>query len=200
MPGFTIYCQLVMDEFNTTAEKGAYPKAMGEILGSSYIRPLGKGYLAFYLEQAYTDPYLYLRDNVDFVIGQRRFSNNGGNIIHNDFLGFPYGGDAFIISLETEYILPGQYSAGIKGTYIMHGGETDMDTEWQPVSSLSPGDTIFPRGIPEHRMVIGILGKWNILTWLTFYGEVDGIFCWNYRKTGNTSQDFQTVIGMSLEF
>ncbi|GAG97520.1 unnamed protein product, partial [marine sediment metagenome] len=93
--------------------------------------------------------------------------------------------------------LPGQYSAGIKGTYMMHG-ETDMDTDWQPVSTLLPGDTIFPRGIPEHRMVIGILGKWNILTWLTIYGEVDGIFCWNI--SGNTSQDFQTVIGMSLEF
>ena len=45
-----------MVEFNTPAEKGAYPKAMGEILGSSYIRPLGKGYLGFYLEQAYTGP------------------------------------------------------------------------------------------------------------------------------------------------
>ena len=83
---------------------------------------------------------------------------------------------------------------------MMHG-ETNMYTDWEPVSALSPGDTIFPRGIPEHRMVIGIMGKWNILSWLTFYGEVDGIFCWNYRNiTGNTSQDFQTVIGMSLEF
>ena len=66
--GLRIYTQFVLDQATIITEKNTQPPAFGISLSTEYAMKLGDGILSFFAEGAYTSPYLYRRENVDFIV------------------------------------------------------------------------------------------------------------------------------------
>lgn len=164
-----LYYQMVVDEISMGAEAKpgvadrANPNAMGFMLGAKYDHIIDKGVLFSSIEWAYTDPYLYLRDNgngikqeegtygINYVVALRQLTPStdyygrydgstwetrhiNGTIIYDEqFLGYRYGGDAITLNLNCGYKVYKKWNAETNLFYMAHGTH-DMWTLWMQVS------------------------------------------------------------------
>lgn len=119
--GWRLYTEAVIDQFRAFWEAGGEPGSWGILSGAAYTRFAGPGFLTLSLEGAYTSPLLYRRDMVDFLAASPVQVNGSKDNLVFDYIGYPYGGDALVLQLDSRYRFPGSalVSASLFG--VMHG-------------------------------------------------------------------------------
>ena len=217
MKGLNLYTQIVIDDWassgetkpsDATASDPAEPNAVGLIAGSTYIRPLGKGFLSFNLEGAYTSPYLYLRDSdmqgkkpgekareqkrgqygINFVVGTH------SSYYREQFMGYQYGCDAMVANLRVSYEELGRFSLSGNLFYMAHGTH-DQFTVWSQIDGVEVHDGWLPSSSHEtenqydaqassrdavaHTMVLGVNGACQLPYGCSVFGQMDYVWIKN---------------------
>jgi hypothetical protein len=121
LPGFNLYTQWVIDQAKAPNEDTSQSDAYGFLVGIEHARGLGPGVLTSSLEGAYTTPLLYRRDIVDFLSVRTYDVIGAGEHVHFDYIGYPFGGDALVLQLDTAYLLPGVGSISARFLGMLHG-------------------------------------------------------------------------------
>jgi hypothetical protein len=132
--GFSLYAQYVMDQARAPNEGTAQADASGYLAGIEYASAIGPGVFTTSLEYALTNPLLYRREKVDFLMFRKYFTNGDptspnynltGYILSLDYMGYPYGGDAQVLQWDGAYRIPdvGTIRARLFG---MRHGEMDF--------------------------------------------------------------------------
>ncbi|MDY5931358.1 MAG: hypothetical protein SPJ34_04930, partial [Candidatus Ornithospirochaeta sp.] len=199
------------------------------MLGINTAFPVSKGLFYGSVEGAYTDPYLYLRDNgsyeqnkgeygINWVVAVRNFCNDaaGGNFYDESFLGYKYGGDAIVANLNAGYSSLDRWHVEGNLFYMAHG-TFDKWTCWK---TLSPGEnyttptTSHPmennkdpnasslRNAVSHTVVAGVNAGYEILTGFDVYAQADFITIWNPGniRADKPITDFQLTVGLGYSF
>ncbi|MDR0760474.1 MAG: hypothetical protein LBF74_10270 [Treponema sp.] len=119
--GWRLYTETVIDQFRAFWEDESEPASWGILGGLEHTRFAGPGLLILSLEGAYTSPLLYRRDQVDFLTVLPVKVNGSKDNLVFDYTGYPYGGDALVLRLDSRYRFPGGalVSAGFFGA--IHG-------------------------------------------------------------------------------
>lgn len=126
--GLSVYAQGVMDQAVAPNESAAQSSALGWLAGIEYATVVGKGILGASLELASTDPVLYRRERIDFIMIRKYYTNGNpgpGNILSLDYIGYQYGGDAQVIQADCNWRVPGTGSINLR-LFGMRHGEMDF--------------------------------------------------------------------------
>ncbi len=215
MKGFNLYAQVVMDQARAPNELAVQGDAMGYLGGIEYAAMAGPGILSTSLECALTDPLLYRRDGVDFLMYRKYFTNGypgPGYILSLDYLGYPYGGDALVLQWDLGWRVSGRGSVGLR-LFGMRHGEMDFLT-----SHNKDGDNA---GYPNYEgttpsgdkvtetLVAGLSGDYAIPSlpaWLAvkLWANLDWVnqrtFVASTGAYADISADFQLTAGLSVSF
>lgn len=210
-PGLSLHTQFALDQFQFSNESGNEANAMGLLVGMTHSALLHKGVLSTTLEVVATDPSLYRRNNVDFLVVRGLFSN--GDPLIFDYLGYQWGSDSIVLSAEMVYLIPGvaRYALNAlvhrQGEVTIYGTHTIKD---DGTGSSNDGNSNIP-GPPPYgnemtdQIIIGLEGSW----WLTntpirIFSELSWIGKRTYTKSTKISSakksDFQLVAGMVYTF
>ena len=226
--GLNLYSEFVLDEFMLPGENGSNksgpPSAFGVIVGAKSAFAINGGMLSASAEFAYTDPYLYLRDGdgdregkaygVNFVVNHPDIL--GGNFYNDfNFLGYKYGNDCIVGSLNVGYDVYDDWNIGGSMTYIADG-TYDMHTRWFQVENNTSQDPNAPTSRPNgngsylegddqnarnavsHHFILDINGSITLFDSFSIFSELTFLNTWNYMNMhGETSSDIQFTLGLS---
>jgi hypothetical protein len=106
-PHWRLYAETVIDQVRAFWEDDGEPGSWGILGGVNHTRFAGPGLLTLSLEGAYTSPLLYRRDMVDYLTVTTVQVNGSKNNLVFDYTGYPYGGDALVLQLDSRYQFPG---------------------------------------------------------------------------------------------
>lgn len=209
-----IYANVIVDEFPYPGEDQtapwAHPTALGQQYGIEASYPVGPGYLTGWLEYVKTDPMLYLRDSVDYIVNRRMFSMERGIAIDKNFLGYQYGGDLIMLAGGLDYQWFDFLDAALKVMYMRHG-ENNMASIWgigpTYVNQTTPYDnpatldkTVENSLLVSARVRITPFSKSSVkhLRPLEFMTQLDYLNHQNKGNVvGNNASDLQCTIGIS---
>jgi len=212
--GFNFYGQFVMDQARAPNEGTSQANSMGYLGGIEYARVAGPGILSSSLEYAKTDPLLYRRDGVDFLMFRKYFTHGypsgPGYILSLDYIGYEYGGDAQVLQWDTGYRIlgVGNFTFTLFG---MRHGEMDIFMSHN-TDGLNTGSANYEGTTPSGDQVAETLsaslyGEYEVprlLTWaeMKIWAEVDWIGKRTYVKSSDSysdpSTDLQLTVGCSL--
>ena len=225
---WNIYGEIAIDEFRLPGEfsYSGPPSASGYIVGTRFSYPLNDGVLYGSVEGAYTDPYLYLRDDGDsydpykygnsFIVGFPEFVSSSHKSNYDlNFVGYRYGGDAIVADLRVGYEKPGKWLAEGEFMYMAHG-TFDVYTRWD--NDIVPGgdnDPMAPsddhpddgsylegsnwqeRNAASHTFVLTLKGAITPIKSLDVFGRTDLIAILNNGNIkGETAVDLQFTLGV----
>lgn len=124
IPSLRLYGQFVLDQATAPTEDNSQPAAWGLLLSAGCLLPLGRGsMLDIHLEGAYTTPFLYRRQGVDFLVFSRHAINKPyGKYSEHTYLGFPYGGDSIALEAGLEYSNLRRFSSALEALVVVKGG------------------------------------------------------------------------------
>lgn len=124
-PGWKLYAQYALDQGRAPNESAAQANAMAYLGGVERGVAVGPGALTSSIELAWTDPLLYRRDGVDFIVVRRYFCHGDpggyGYVSGFDYLGYPYGGDVQLARADVEYLAPGVGTFAVYATAMRRG-------------------------------------------------------------------------------
>lgn len=223
---WNVYGEVVIDEFGFGAlgDPNAVinPSAFGFIAGFKTAYPIANGILYGSIEGAYTDPFLYIRDDgasydgdkygINFIVANPEIGKDSAYDL--DFLGYRYGNDSIVANLKVGYEEYGKWNAEFEFTYWADGC-MDMNSRWK---RLSFNDTPFApskdhsatgnydsesnwesRNAVAHWFISTIKGSYTIIENLDIYSQVRliNVLNMNNIKSDEVSTDFQFSIGIS---
>ena len=210
------YATVLLDEFPYPGEDqtapGAHPNGIGILGGVETLYPLGPGILTGWVEYVHTDPYLYLRDNVDYIVNRRVFNMIYGFGIDRNFMGYEYGNDVIVLAGGFEYDWADILSAELSLTSIQHG-EFSMDTDWEKgpdaVNATTPyDDPLTPETVESSLIVTAGIELYPFR--LIGFDPLDGLglsgSCSLLSHTnkdnidGSNTFDTQITVGMSYSY
>jgi hypothetical protein len=135
-----LYAQLAIDEIafgeDVPPAANSKPNAFGYLAGLQGALGIGKGVFTYSLEGAYTDPFMYMREQYDsttkqFGVGYdvivRVLSHSMENLRY--WQGYPYGGDAIVAHLNLGYERPGKARLEATTLFMVHG-ILDINSTW----------------------------------------------------------------------
>lgn len=193
--GLKLYAQGVLDQATAPTEGDSQAAAFGLDAGASYTWLRRSDIFTVALEGAYTSPYLYRRQGVDFIIFNRYSINDPyGKFPIFTFIGFPYGGDAIAAQLEASWQRVGSLSLETRILYILHG-EVGL---FSPHSSKGNGHAPdikdwTPTGEVSHNIVASATLRWPFsVSLLDFEAFID----LSYLHLGG-KDDIQLSFGIS---
>ncbi|MCF7942440.1 MAG: hypothetical protein K9M84_12580 [Spirochaetia bacterium] len=213
----TVYGNILVDEFPYPGEdqssSGAHPTAIGQQYGIEGVYPLGPGFITGWAEYVKTDPFLYLRDEVDYIVNRRMFNMEKGFAIDRNFLGYEYGNDVLVMAGGLSY----QWFDVLTGSVMllsMQHGENDIDTEWgmgpDNVEQSTPYDdpATLDMGIEQSLLISArieatpfTLTDSTLLDGLGFMTQLDVISHQNKDNVlDSDTRDLQLSVGVSWEF
>jgi len=206
MPGISLHTQFALDQFQFSNEGGSEANAMGLLVGMTHSELLHKGVLSTTLEVVATDPSLYRRDKVDFLVVRGLFSN--GDPLIFDYLGYQWGSDSIVVSAEMVYLIPGVARYALNALIHRQGEVTIFGTHNSADNNTGTSDISGPPpsgDVMTDQIIIGLEGSW----WLTntpirLFSELSWIGKRTYTKSTEVSSekrnDFQLVAGMVYTF
>ena len=211
------YGQLAIDEISLGETMqpaiGAYPNAMGYMIGAKAAFPIEEKYVAkTSLEAAFTDPFLYLRglDGITNNSGDNDESNDAYNgyshgygfdaIVKNfnrpgdywrSYLGYEYGGDAIVINFTSSIDNITNWNAYFNALFMLHGNKR-LDSSWSSYgkNGLDELVTILSGDVIERTLILSVGGRYDIL-------EVPGLYLngnLDYINIVNMKSDNQTPV------
>jgi len=202
------YVQLAIDEIalgeTMQPDPGAYPNALGYMLGARAAFPLKDEFIVeTSLEAAFTDPFLYLR-GLDGVTNSSiagyshgygydaifKNLNNGGDYKRMS-LGYQYGGDAIVLNFTSSLEYIGHWSVFFNSMYMWHGNKR-IDSQWSAYGKNGQNDliTILSGDVIERTFILSTGGKYNI-------NKVPGMYVKanvDYVNIVNMKSDTPTVV------
>ena len=212
--GFNFYAQYVMDQARAPNEGAAQGDAMGYMGGLEYASLIGPGVFTSSLEYVQTDPLLYRRDGVDFLMFRKYFTNGNptgpGYILSLDYIGYQYGGDAQVLQWDGAYHVPDFGTIGLRLFGMRHGemnffkshNSLQHNNEYPDYAGTTPsGDAI------GETFVASLSGKYEIprlVQWTeaSLWAQLDFIAKRTYTKSSDSysdeSTDLQLTMGCSL--
>lgn len=146
--GLSIYASIALDQLEAPGEGDDQESALGYMLGLEGYFPTKTGGLSYRLEGVYTDPLLYRRDKVDFVIMTREREQYYGYIPTYRYLGYQYGGDALVVLANVEWKGISNLAVGGEIQYMAHGEVTIDKEEYNDFGQSSKGPS--PSGEVTH--------------------------------------------------
>ncbi|NBK21232.1 MAG: hypothetical protein EOM68_04320 [Spirochaetia bacterium] len=209
MPGLSMHAQFALDQFQFANEGGSEANAFGLLVGVTHSALVKKGILSTTFEVVATDPSLYRRDRVDFLL-IRGLANNG-NPMTFDYLGYKWGSDSVVLSAELVYLIPGKaryaFNALIhrQGRVTIYGGHY-----WDGSAYTNAGNSNIsgppPSGdILQDQIIIALDGAWWLKdTPMRLFSELTWIGKRTYTKStevsSNKKNDFQLIAGIVYTF
>ncbi len=217
---WNLYGQLALDELLMAGEytaEGTSPSALGYMIGTKYSYPTETGVLYGSIEAAYTDPYLYLRDEgsdytsdkygTDFIVAFPEFVSDDKaakklSSYYMQPVGYRFGGDAIVANIEAGFESFDSWYAEGNVMYMVHG-TFDALTRWTKVTPDSADNPSTPshtppstgsyektenkKNSPSHLLMLTVEGGLEPIDNLTLYGRGDAVFIWN---KGNIKGEF----------
>lgn len=213
--GLNLYGQFVLDQARAPNEAPDQSDAWGILGGAEYSHAFGPGVLSTSFEYAYTTPCLYRRDKVDFLMYRKYFTIDYSYVLHFDYIGFPYGGDAQVLQWDIAYRMPnyGEVALSVMG---MRHGVMDM---FMPHHVAENGNPANNTGVPNYAgktpsgdvitesLVVSLSGTYEIprfVSWIdmSVWTELDWIGKREYTRSsktyGNEASDWQFTLGMQV--
>ncbi len=156
--GLRIYAQGVLDQATAPTESDSQAAAFGLSGGAEYSFSFGKDIFRIGLEGAYTSPYLYRREKVDFIIFNRYSINRPyGKFPLFTYIGFPYGGDAIAVLLNASWLRIGSISLDFELLYMIHGKVSLFSPHSSQGNGHSPDiKDMTPTGDASHNVITQI--------------------------------------------
>ena len=205
-PSLSLHGQFALDQFQLPNETSSIANAMAALVNLSYSWEQ-KGFWTARAEVATTDPAMYRREGIDFLVA--RGLHNNGNPVIIDYLGYQYGSDSQVFALSLAYDNLTNLDL-LLSTTLHRQGEVDYLTSHNSTNdnSLEPDKNgPAPYGpIVKETLVVGLKGTYSP-SWkerLSFYGQLDWIGRRIYTKAtksgSNHRSDLQLSLGCSLTF
>jgi len=196
--GLRVYTSIAFDQLTAPGESSDQPAALGYMVGAKYYYPVARGWWDFLLEGVYIDPYMYLRDSVDFIVMTREREQYYGYVPHYEYLGYKDGGDLILATVKGKYHLNEAFSIASSFTYKAQGS-MGFDTEYV----VGAMDNINSPSSPVTHWFISTLSTQysknvSLLFFdsLSLYGEVNVV---NKKESSNpTHTDFQFTFSVQL--
>ncbi|MDC7226178.1 MAG: hypothetical protein PQJ61_05395 [Spirochaetales bacterium] len=198
LPGFSLYGEYLLDEIQTGVEASEYgegvmstPDSNAHMLGIKGSYPLGPGYFSGFFEYIYTSPWCYLVgiEEADMAWTHRELSdvtNSRENVIKA--IGLEYGPDTIVFAAEAGYIMPSVFEAALTADYVLKG-ENYITTEYDDDNTVTT-----PTGTPEHILVIGLSGSYEIFSFLSAALDLAWVRIGNYEHVqDDVFMDFQAA-------
>jgi len=213
--GLNFYAQFVMDQARAPNESAAQADSMGYMGGIEYAALVGPGSLSSSLEFTQTDPLLYRRDGVDFLMFRKYFTHGNpagpGYVLSLDYIGHQHGGDAQVLQWDTGYRIPGVGSVGLT-LFGMRHGAMDIFTSHN-IGGDNDGAANYEGATPSgdaigETFVASLSGNYEIprlVRWAEapLWAQLDFIAKRTYTKSTDTysgeSSDLQLTVGCSLK-
>lgn len=227
-----IYGQVAIDEFRLPGEfsTDGPPSAFGFILGAKGAMPLKSGILYGAVEGAYTDPYLYIRDDggsydpykygIPFIGAIPEFvsAEDLGNYTLLP-LGYRYGNDAIVAYAKVGYKEFSKWYSEASFRYLLDGC-FDINTRWNndvipgtdndpqapseahpDEGSYDPNSNWKDRNAVGKNIAITLKGGITLLDNLDIEAEATYITINNFRNIeGEKTNDFQLEISARYSF
>ena len=205
-PGLSLYSQLALDQYQLPNESDSEANAFGYLVGVTHSIGTKGGFFTSNLEFVATDPSLYRRDKVDFLVV--RGLKNNSNPMAFDYLGYRWGSDSIALSAELVYLIPGKARYALNALVHRQGevtlfGPHNTDGTNTGTSNINGPP---PSGdIMTDQIVITMEGSW----WLAnkpirLFTELSWIGKRTYTKSTKTSSDqggdLQLVAGAVYTF
>jgi hypothetical protein len=205
-PALSLHGQFALDQFQLPNETSSIANAMAALVNLSYSWEQ-KGFWTARAEVATTDPAMYRREGIDFLVA--RGLHNNGNPVIIDYLGYQYGSDSQVFALSLAYDNLTNLDL-LLSTTLHRQGEVDYLTSHSSTglnSSAPDKKGPAPYGpIVKETLVVGLKGTYSP-SWkerLSFYGQLDWIGRRTYTKAtksgSNHRSDLQLSLGCSLTF
>lgn len=208
-PGLSLHTQFALDQFQFSNEGGSEANAFGLLVGMTHSALIHKGVLSTTLEVVATDPSLYRRNDVDFLL--IRGLTNNGNPMTFDYLGYRWGSDSIVLSAEMVYLIPGEARYALNALIHRQGGVTIYGGHyWDGSTNTNTGNSNIPGPPPSgdtmtDQILIGLDGSWWLKdTPMRFFTELSWIGKQTYtlstKSASGKKGDFQMVAGMVYTF
>ncbi|MDD2232982.1 MAG: capsule assembly Wzi family protein [Sphaerochaetaceae bacterium] len=139
--GLDLYGQVAMDQYQLSNENKETPNAFGYQLGLEYNIALDAGILSFWTEFTQTDPWMYHRDGVDYIVW---YHYNFG--YEKRFIGYPYGCDSQVWAIGAEFDSLSWLICNASLVYSRQG-EVNIDSDF--ATEKNSADRT-PTGTPEN--------------------------------------------------
>lgn len=209
--GLSLHAQFALDQFQFSNEGGGESNAAGQLFGVTHTAQIAQGFLSTTLEFVRTDPSLYRRNQVDFLL--IRGLKNNGNPMQFDYLGYKWGSDSIALSAEMVYLIPGVaryalsaliHRQGSVGLFGPHYWDEDLGQFSNTGNSNISGPPL-SGDILKDQVIITFAGSW----WLKkapvrIFGELSWIGKRTYTKStkesSNQRSDLQLVTGALYTF
>jgi len=205
LPSLSLHGQFALDQFQLPNETSTIANALAGLVNLSYSWEQ-KGFWTASAEFAATDPTMYRREGIDFLVA--RGLHNNGNPVLIDYLGYQYGSDSQVFALSLAYDNLTNLKLLLSTTLHRQGEVTYLtshssggNTQEPDIKGPSPSGTQV-----KETLVISLKGTYTP-SWkenLSFTGQVDWIGKRTYTKAtkaGSDHQsDFQLSLGCSLTF
>jgi hypothetical protein len=209
--GFRLYGQFALDQA-VAPNEGDNPElpAWGLSLGADYATVLAQGVWQSSIEASLALPHMYRRDTVDFLMARRYagLNNTAWNAIKLDYIGSPYGGDAFVLHAQTLYKVADRGSLSLAVTGVLKG-DIGMFTELDDRSS-GYGTTMFSEDVIHTSFIATLAGALDVGNLISFstdwqvYSQVSllarGSYLQSLQAFNSHAWDVQLVMGTSFSF
>jgi hypothetical protein len=206
--GLGVYAQYVLDQARAPNEGTSQSDIMGLLAGIEYSQAAGPGILSASLEGAITDPLLYRRDKVDFIMFRRYFTHGDpygpSYVLALDYIGYQYGGDAQVLQFDAGYRLPGMGRLGLR-LFAMRRGEMDFFTSHN-LGGNNDGPANYEGKTPSgdrisESLIASLWAEYQLPRLLPW--QAAGIWArmdWSGRRTWNKSSAVYEQAAADLQF
>ncbi len=195
--GISLYASVAMDQLEAPGEGDDQANALGYMVGLQGYHPKGTGGISYRLEGVYTDPLLYRRDRVDFIIMTREREQYYGYVPVYRYLGYRHGGDTILVHANLEWRDSAPYWVGAEVEYMVHGEVTMDKTEYDKFGAQSKGPT--PSGEVTHLLRGGLYGSYPFAITNRIQAEVRVRADMLARYTDQWKTDLQVAATIGIE-
>jgi hypothetical protein len=200
VPAFSLYAQLVLDEFTTPWETESdadnkTPEGKGYLAGVEYSHAFGAWGAQVYAEAAYLDPYLSVDNSPWAAFVWSRRMNRKSMEFRYRWLGHPEGRDAVVFAAGSRFSKNDSlaFSAGL--SFTLHG-EHGLVWDWERGDESASEST--PTGTPEKRLNMSLGAEWKPLPAITLSAEMGGSMIIDARHTGD--REYGAEVELSVKY
>jgi hypothetical protein len=198
LKSFSAYAQFIMNDFATSHEKGIEkkqpPNGLGYMAGLRYTHSFESWGSLFFLEFAYTDPYLHTLSSpfasffhmryLAWVQGRKQFR----------YIGYPR--DVISLTLGTRFFKDDYLSLTGSLSWISTGSHYNLIWDW------TRGDyAATPSGTANNKYMATLGVNWKPVSYLSLNGSLTGIISLNnWNISGNSETGGQASISVKFSY
>ncbi len=156
--GFTVYGQVVMNQFQTQYERENFgeeaariPDSLGATLGVKLSVPFASGFITGTLEGVWANPWLYILENKAISWYWSRYElvapSSYTDKAVSGWLGSPYGPDTVACVLNLRYEDPESFSLGLTYRFVCKGINAEGFLAWKETTTNTIDDYFYPKDL-----------------------------------------------------